>query len=55
MQLSTSFFQNVNKVLTGGEKAQKAVLEVEKTAQKIEKDAERTAKKAEKTAEPKAP
>ena len=53
--LSTSFFQNVNKVLTGGEKAQKAVLEVEKTAQKIEKDAERTAKKAEKTAEPKAP
>jgi trehalose/maltose transport system substrate-binding protein len=34
-QLSTSFFQNANSVLTGGESAQKAVSEVEKVAKRI--------------------
>ena len=34
-QLSTSFFQNVNKVLTGGESAPDAVLQVEKVAKRI--------------------
>ena len=34
-QLSTSFFQNVNKVLTGGETPQNAVSQVEKTAKRI--------------------
>ena len=34
-QLSTSFFQNVNTVLTGGESAQKAVSDVEKVAKRI--------------------
>jgi trehalose/maltose transport system substrate-binding protein len=34
-QLSTAFFQNVNKVLTGGESAQGAVLQVEKVAKRI--------------------
>ena len=34
-QLSTSFFQNVNKVLTGGETPQNAVSAVEKVAKRI--------------------
>ena len=34
-QLSTAFFQNVNKVLTGSESAQEAVLQVEKVAKRI--------------------
>ena len=34
-QLSTSFFQNVNKVLTGGAKAPEAVVAVEKVAKRI--------------------
>jgi hypothetical protein len=34
-QLSTSFFQNVNKVLTGGQTPQNAVSEVEKVANRI--------------------
>ena len=34
-QLSTAFFQNVNKVLTGGEPAQEAVSQVEKVAKRI--------------------
>ena len=34
-QLSTAFFQNVNRVLTGDESAQKAVSEVEKVAKRI--------------------
>jgi trehalose/maltose transport system substrate-binding protein len=34
-QLSTSFFQNVNKVLTGGESAKNAVSQVEKVAKRI--------------------
>ena len=34
-QLSTAFFQNVNKVLTGDESAKKAVSEVEKVANRI--------------------
>ena len=34
-QLSTSFFQNVNKVLTGGESAPNAVSQVEKVAKRI--------------------
>jgi trehalose/maltose transport system substrate-binding protein len=34
-QLSTAFFQNVNKVLTGGESAQGAVSQVEKVANRI--------------------
>ena len=34
-QLSTSFFQNVNKVLTGGETAPNAVSQVEKVAKRI--------------------
>jgi trehalose/maltose transport system substrate-binding protein len=34
-QLSTAFFQNVNRVLTGGESAQEAVSQVEKVAKRI--------------------
>ena len=34
-QLSTAFFQNVNKVLTGGETPQNAVSQVEKVAKRI--------------------
>jgi trehalose/maltose transport system substrate-binding protein len=34
-QVSTSFFQNVNEVLTGSEPAQKAVSEVERVAKRI--------------------
>ena len=34
-QLSTAFFQNVNKVLTGGTTAQDAVSQVEKVAKRI--------------------
>jgi trehalose/maltose transport system substrate-binding protein len=34
-QLSTAFFQNVNKVLTGGETPKNAVLQVEKVAKRI--------------------
>jgi trehalose/maltose transport system substrate-binding protein len=34
-QLSTAFFQNVNKVLTGGETAKNAVSQVEKVAKRI--------------------
>ena len=34
-QLSTAFFQNVNKVLAGGESAQEAVSQVEKVAKRI--------------------
>ncbi|HEY5812959.1 MAG TPA: extracellular solute-binding protein, partial [Terrimicrobiaceae bacterium] len=36
-QLSTSFFQSVNKVLTGGETPQKAVANVERVAKRIVK------------------
>ena len=34
-QLSTAFFQNVNKVLSGGQSPQEAVLQVEKVANRI--------------------
>ena len=34
-QLSTAFFQNVNKVLTGGETPKNAVSQVEKVAKRI--------------------
>ena len=34
-QLSTSFFQNVNKVLTGGATAKDAVVAIEKVAKRI--------------------
>jgi len=34
-QLSTAFFQNVNKVLTGGASAQEAVSQVERVAKRI--------------------
>jgi trehalose/maltose transport system substrate-binding protein len=34
-QLSTAFFQNVNKVLSGGAKAPEAVAAVEKVAKRI--------------------
>ena len=34
-QLSTAFFQSVNKVLTGGETPQNAVSQVEKVAKRI--------------------
>jgi trehalose/maltose transport system substrate-binding protein len=34
-QLSTAFFQNVNKMLSGGESPQEAVLQVEKVANRI--------------------
>ncbi|HEY5811036.1 MAG TPA: ABC transporter substrate-binding protein [Terrimicrobiaceae bacterium] len=34
-QISTSFFQNVNKVLTGGESAKDAVVQVERVAKRI--------------------
>jgi trehalose/maltose transport system substrate-binding protein len=34
-ELSTAFYQNVNKVLTGGESAQDAVSQVEKVATHI--------------------
>ncbi|HEY5706024.1 MAG TPA: ABC transporter substrate-binding protein [Terrimicrobiaceae bacterium] len=34
-QLSTSFFQNVSKTLTGGQSAQEAVSQVEKTAKRL--------------------
>ncbi len=34
-QLSTAFFQNVNKVLTGGETPQNAVSQVERVAKRI--------------------
>ena len=34
-QVSTAFFQNVNKVLTGAESAQEAVSQVEKVAKRI--------------------
>jgi trehalose/maltose transport system substrate-binding protein len=34
-QLSTAFFQNVNKVLTGGTTAQDAVSQIEKVARRI--------------------
>jgi ABC-type glycerol-3-phosphate transport system substrate-binding protein len=34
-QVSTSFFQSVNKVLSGGESAQQAVADVERVAKRI--------------------
>jgi trehalose/maltose transport system substrate-binding protein len=34
-QISTSFFQNVNKVLTGGESAKEAVEQIEKVGKRI--------------------
>ena len=34
-QISTSFFQNVNKVLTGGATAKDAVVAIEKVAKRI--------------------
>jgi trehalose/maltose transport system substrate-binding protein len=34
-QLSTAFFQNVNKVLSGGQSPQEAVAQIEKVAKRI--------------------
>jgi trehalose/maltose transport system substrate-binding protein len=34
-QISTAFFQNVNKVLTGGESAKEAVEQVEKVGKRL--------------------
>jgi trehalose/maltose transport system substrate-binding protein len=34
-QISTSFFQNVNKVLTGGESAKEAVEQIEKVGKRL--------------------